>query len=184
MPKSEAIKDAKSGKGILLRPSEHPEYSDAYISLGTEICDFVSSGNQVSDIFICCSSGIATIGMIKGMSQRNIKLPVHIVQTSHVNTIAKDFDQDFSPEKVTLANAISDKVAKRKLDVISQLELCGGSGLVADNQLILKPSGILNSIVSKENQFTGNAALSLAGYLKAIRHNTQIRNPLIIISGN
>lgn len=182
-PKSDCFRYAQQPGVYWLRNSEGEDYPQAYHSLGEEILNYEKESELMFDaIFVCTSSGTAAQGIMEEFIQKERKLPVFVVQTSHINSISKEFDSEVESEDDTLANAISDRVAKRKNTVIELVKKLQGSGIVCDNKQIAESQQILQKLLNSD--FSGNAALSLAGFFKSQEKGYNLANPLLIISGN
>jgi threonine dehydratase len=189
-PKSDAIKYANEHGSFLFRGSTDSEYPNSYFSLAEEI---VESGNKIDVVIIPTSSATAAVGVMRYLVAKQLKVPVFIVQTSHINSIASEFDHDFSIEESSPANAIADRIAKRRgecLELINQLQ---GGGIVVNNQQLLEATTLINSSEfssqglipqSPYTSFTANAALSFAGFFKLQAKGYNFKNPLLILSGN
>lgn len=181
--KSAARKYALKQEAYYLRASDHTDYVNAYRPMAMEICNYeLESGLNFDCIVVCCSSGTAATGLLLGLESAARDLPVFIVQTSYINSIAKEFDQDFEQEHTTLANAISDRIANQKPLLVNLLRENKGSGLVVGNAEISLAQRIISQLL--ETQFSGNGALGLAGFFKLLKKGYNLPMPLIIISGN
>lgn len=182
-PKSDCFRYASQDGVYWLRNSEGEDYPKAYHSLANEIIEHeVKEGVQFDAVLIATSSATAAVGMMEQFQSKEKQMPVYLVQTSHINSIAKEFDQDFQSEEDTLANAISDRVAKRKSEAVELAKALQGGGVVCDNKQILEAQNILQDLL--EDEFSGNAALPLAGFFKLREKGYNLVNPLLIISGN
>jgi threonine synthase len=182
-PKSDCFRYSKQDNVFWLRNSEGKDYPRAYHSLANEIIQYEKAENIKFDaIFIATSSGTAALGLMQKLLDENREIPVFIVQTSHVNTIAKEFDQIKETEQTSIANAISDRIAKRKKPVVELIAKLKGGGIIVDNSQIAEARTILRSLL--DNEFSGNAALSLAGFFKSKEKGYNFKRPLLIISGN
>ncbi len=182
-PKSDAIKYARKNDTYFLRNSTGQDYPKAYEPMADDIVKFEKESEiHFDEIYICTSSATAAIGLMQRLIDLDRRVPVYLVQTSHIHSIAKEFDQDFEYEEDTEANAIADRVAKRKKRAIDLVKTLDGGGVVCNNDQIAKAQEILNSLIT-DKKFTGNGALSLAGFIKRSLHSDP-KNSLIIISGN
>lgn len=189
-PKSAALQSARQGNAFYLRGSAVDSYAKAYEPIAHEIAEYETEHQLEFDaVIICCSSGTAAQGMMQGLLALKRKLPTFIVQTTHIFSIAKEFDKEFNPEtgyeERTVANAIADRIAKRKNRIVELLDQLKGSAVIVNNAEIEAATGILNgSEIDRTNEFTGNAALSLAGMFKLEQKGYNFAKPLVIISGN
>ncbi len=180
-PKSEAVKFANDNKLVNLRGSMDDTAVEGFKTLGYEIAKVA---DIVDAIFIPVSSGTSTVGIYKGLVEMlplEMKMPqIHIVQTTKVHPIAKVFDKNFGKTDKSLADAIVDRVAHRKEEILEIVRKTNGSGWVISNDEILETKEALEA----ENIYVSDtAALSVAGIIKAKRNQFQFSSPLAIISG-
>ena len=178
-PKSDAIRYANETGAINLRGSSDDLAIEGFCTIGYEL---IEQNPNIDAIFICCSSGTAAIGIyngIKQLSERPVKL--NIVQTTKICPIASVFDKQYSATDRSLANAVSDKVAKRKSELIDIVNLTGGSGwVISDKELVDAKAELVRH---GKNLDGYNAYVGFAGYKKAIANGIQYEYPVIIISG-
>lgn len=179
--KSDAIKYAKAGNYINLRGSED---DNAVIGFKTIAYELAEQTPTADTLFIPCSSGTSTQGIYEGYSElRNINTPaIHIAQTTKIHPIAKEYDLTFEDTDTSLADAIADRVAKRKERITDILRQTGGSGWVISDELI---NTSLNYLKKKTGlpHLTPNGTLSFAALLKALKKKKSFENPICIISG-
>lgn len=179
-PKSDAIKYARYGNYINLRGSRDDSAVEGFKTIAYEILE---QRNNTDAIFIPCSSGTSTIGIFEGYKESGEGSPqLHICQTSKVHPIAKEFDVMLEESDESLADAIVDRVAYRKQDLIKAIKETGGSGWVINDNTLKKATEFLQE-KTKIDDLTYNGCLSFAGYLKALKQKKRFTNPLCIISG-
>lgn len=191
-PRFSAIQYAKERGALLLLGSRIADAPDAYGKMYQEIDSYQKeNGINFDAIVICASSGTAAQGLLEAMLESYVEkpglTPVYIVQTSHIHPIAKKYDQDFIGESTTAANAISDRIAIRKNKIFDLLDQAGGGAVVVNNEEIANALEALSVKVkpaANQPEFTGNAALGLAGMFKLLRKDYNFSKPLIILSGN
>lgn len=177
-PKSDAIQFAKENKLHNLRGSTDDTAIDGFETLGYELSGMV---DLIDSIFIPCSSGTSTLGMYRGLLEKKVELPqIHIVQTTRVHPIAKEFDKNFGETEKSLADAIVDRVAHRKDEVKEIVESTKGNGWIISDKEILESKKLLED---KGITVSNTAALSVAGIFKAMKNQVNIESPLAIISG-
>lgn len=178
-PKSSAIQYANTNSAYNLRSSEDDLAIEGYKSISAEI---IESELNPDAIFICCSSGTSTVGIHDGFNSFGKSCPqIHIVQTTKIHPFAKYFDENYEESEESLANAVSDRVGKRKNKVIELVKKTQGFGwVISDSELI----NIKSILVNKGLQLEGYSAyMSFAGYIKAIHSNKKFNRPLCILSG-
>ncbi|MFW5702878.1 MAG: PLP-dependent lyase/thiolase [Candidatus Dojkabacteria bacterium] len=180
-PKSDAKKYARDNNAYHFRNSEGDHYPKAYYRLAEEIKNYSDEyGVEFGAVYVCASSGTAALGITRYFNEKSIKIPVVITQTSYIHPIAKEFEKNAVSEKTTIANAISDRVVKRKGELVKELKKNQGGGAVCTNAEIEYALEKLRYMLGKPAEgFTGNAGLSFAGYIKK-----PVINPLVVISGN
>ncbi|MBN1916155.1 pyridoxal-phosphate dependent enzyme [Candidatus Dojkabacteria bacterium] len=181
-PKSEALKFANDNKLVNLRGSLDDNALEGFRTLGYEIAKVA---DIVDAVFIPCSSGTSTAGLYKGLTEikkkESIQIPqIHIVQTTKVHPIAKEFDRNFIRTEESRADAIVDRVAHRKDEIIEIIRSTEGNGWVISDSEIMDAKDALES---EGISVSDTAALSVAGILKAVRSRCQFMAPLAIISG-
>jgi threonine synthase len=171
-PKFEAANMAKKNGWLWLRSSTNDDALLGYESLAKEIEEKIS---EIGSIFIPSSSGTFAVGLYKFLKS---KLAFHIIQTTRVNTLVKKFDNDYTTEEKSLADAIVDLIGHRKNEIEKIIKDSGGFGWTINNAEIesarseLKEAGIECSYTS---------ALGLAGFKKALDKKFEIREPIVII---
>jgi len=171
-PKFSAVKYAKENNFILLRASTSDDALLGYKSLAQDI---ENSLTELGSIFIPSSSGTLAVGIC---SYLNFKPQFHIVQTAKVNTLVKNFDQNYKPEKVSLADAIVDLIGHRRFQIEKIIkDSCGWGWTIEDKDLkesiqVLNKAGIRCSATS---------ALSLAGLEKCVRERFGLNKPALLI---
>lgn len=178
--KSDAIKYALQNNAQNLRGSVD---ENAVVGFKTISYELSTQYPDADAIFTCCSSGTSTLGIYNGyLDLSNKEIPkLNIVQTSKVYSIAKEFDTNFVGSNDSLANAVSDKVAHRKSQIINVINQTHGFGWVVDDGDLKRAKEIL---VQESIDIEGyNAYVGFAGYLKAIENGKKYKNPVCIISG-
>ena len=176
-PKSEAMKFAVKNNAFNLRGSKDPEAVIGFKSIAYELAE---QAPNTDAIFIPCSSGTSTVGIYEGFKEMNMNVAIHVCQTARINPIAKEFDKNFNPSSASLADAISDRVAHRKKQVVELIKETNGYGWVIDDSEILKAR---DALPLTGMDISANSLLSVAGMLKAREHNIEYIKPTLLISG-
>lgn len=182
--KSDAIRFAKDNNIPNLRGSAD---NDAIIGFKTISYELYEQNPDIDAIFIPCSSGTSTIGIYQGyqdMKANGLKLTapaLHICQTERIHPIAKELDQNYIESNDSLAPAISDRVAKRKTNVLNAIKETKGSGWVISDELLKTTKQIATEIIKDDISY--NSLLSLAGYLKACSLGLKTKTPCLLFSG-
>jgi threonine dehydratase len=182
-PKSECFRYAKQKHVFWLRNSTGDDYPKAYEPMAREINQFeIDNGVQFDSLFVCCSSGTASQGLLQGFFQIKKEKPVYIAQTTRVHPLAKEYDTEFENQKKTAANAIADKVMPRRDELRELINKVHGGGFVISNEEIAYARNLLREWLGYD--CSGNAALSLAAFFKSEQKSYNLKMPIIIISGN
>jgi len=182
-PKSDAIKLANYTKAVLLRGSVDPLAIDGYKVIATELATQVPNA---TDIFIPCSSGTSTVGVFQGyidlVSSDGVEAypRFHIVQTTRVCPIAREFDKDFQPTRESVAQAIVDRVALRRNEVISLIKKSEGHGWVVGDEEILF---WLDELHNKGVNCSEEGAMTLAAVKKATDSGWEMKEVVCLITG-
>jgi len=195
--KTEAIRFARDNKHQLVRTSTDDLALAGYNRLGEELNrQLIEQGSDVGyfDIFIPTSSGTTLQGLFEYLRTQNHHgnirandtmkslLRLHIVQTTKVNIIAREFDQDFEQNDTSLASAIVDTIGHRKDDVVKATKDSGGSGWVISDSQLQKARGLAEKNTGIENP-SWDSLLSLAGLIKAKKQGLAIKNAIILFTG-
>lgn len=179
-PKSDAIKFARGGDFINLRGSTDEIAVPGFKTIAYELFDKLI---ECDAIFIPCSSGTSTTGISRGYDDLRVKTPaIHICQTTKIYPIAKDYDILYTPTKTSIADAISDRVAKRKAEIEKIISESNGFGWILSDIDIKNALNFLQR-KTKLPDLTPNGVLSFAGLIKALRRHKNFKNPVCIISG-
>ncbi|GAB4164289.1 MAG: hypothetical protein Fur003_6490 [Candidatus Dojkabacteria bacterium] len=183
-PVSGAFKFAKENNFVLLRGSTDPYAIEGYKTIAFELIKQIP---QVSEIFLPVSSGTTALGIYEGFKivnekmGLNIKIPeIHIVQTSRVNPMAREFDKDFTKSASSIAKSIVDRVGHRKKEVVDIVRASNGFGwVISDQELqyaqrLLKFANVSTSIES---------AMTIAAIKKALATRRRLKFPVCIFTG-
>ncbi len=172
-PLSDAFKFTKEKNNItFLRGS-----TDIYGYEGFKTIAWEIQNADFDSIFLPTSSGTTAKGIFEAMEE---KKPFYILQTTKVNTLVKDFNENYKLEKKTLADAIVDRVGHRKEEIKKIILQTQGNGLIISNEEILEAQEILK----KEGIITSNeSAMNIAGIKKAKMKDPNIKKPLCIFTG-
>lgn len=184
--KSAAFKFAQENDFIFLRGS-----TDDYALEGIKTIAFelFKQAFETDSIFIPCSSGTTVSGIYEGYSQMKDSLPVeegwkipqiHLIQTTKVNTIAREFDKDFTQTETSIATAIVDRVAHRKEQAIHDIIETDGFGWVVNDDEIIKGLEVLKSFGVESSAEGG---MTIAAILKALKKGWSFNSPVCVITG-
>ncbi len=169
-PLSSAIQFSIKNNIEILRGSNSKYSEQGYKSLGEELYQI-----NANAIFIPVSSGTT----LSGLALKN-KSQIHAVQTSKINTISRDFDNDFKYEEESLAKAIVARVTQRKKNVDKIIEKTRGWGWCIENKEIKQYHNILES---KGINTSFEGALSVAGFFKALEKGYSFKKVILLFTG-
>ncbi len=145
-----------------------------YHSLASEL----ESIPHLSAVFMGTSSG-TTLEALGDMFHVNKKMiELHAVQTTSCHPIAGSFDESETSEQ-SIADAIVDITAHRKVTVGHTLKLSLGSGWIVTNSEIQKAQDMLKKYAQIDA--TPNGALGLAGLIKALASGKRFSGPVVCI---
>lgn len=178
-PRSDLIKFLATNTDFInLRGSTDEIAPLGFKSIAYEITKQVE---KYDAIFIPCSSGTSSLGIHMGFRELGIQLPIHVCQTEKVNAIAKNFDNDFNKSESSLADAITDKVAHRKLELIEIIKNTGGYGWVISNERLEEDIIFINNLL--KTNYSYNSMLAFSGWKKSVEKGFNYKNPILLFSG-
>jgi threonine synthase len=176
-PKSDAIKFASTTAAYNLRGSADDA---AIVGFKTIAYELIEQYPDIDSIFLPCSSGTSAMGIYQGFIENGKKVKIYICQTSKIHSIASRFDRSFVKTDKSFADAITDRVSIRKMEVINAVKESEGSGFVINDALLYQAKEIT------ENAglfYSYNSLLGLAGLLKARAKGIKLIKPVILASG-
>jgi threonine synthase len=136
--------------------------TDAAMPIGYQSLGYELEAVSYSDIFVATSSGTALLGISQALNS----VAFHACQTARIHPIAEEFDHDFTAEtERSLADAITDKIALRKAQILPVLKNSNGSGWVLTNSEIKAAFELANKQLTKSISYT--SAITIAGFIKA-----------------
>lgn len=182
--KSDAIKYSNESGYVNLRGSADEMAVTGFKTIGYELFD---QSSEIDAIFIPTSSGTSTLGIYQAYKEKvenKAQMPkFNVCQTTKIHPIAKEFDIMFEPSETSLADAIVDRVAKRKSEIVELVKETNGSGWILSDEEIKYSLDFLQK-KTKLPDLTSNGILSFAGLVKALKRKKMIyRAPVCIISG-
>ena len=176
-PKSDAIRFAAEHKVQNLRGSQDPL---AVIGFKTLAYEIAAEYPEVDAVFVPCSSGTSALALTLAFSELNKKVAVIICQTTKIHPIAGEYSNDFIQTDTSLADAISDRVALRKIDLLKMINTCGGSGVVISDAEL---TAAKTTMVTYGFDFSYNSLLGFAGFFKVLGSGKIYLHPVVIASG-
>lgn len=162
-PKQMAFQMDKDGKAKTLRQSNDDLALIGYHSLAEEL----NLIPNLEAIFVPTSSGTTAQALGEWFATHHPSVQIHIVQTTAVHPIAKEFDKQFTKQNESVAEAIVDNIAHRKDKVMEIIKKSNGSGWIASDEEINEAIKIVKE--TTEIEISPNSALSVAGLKKAIK---------------
>jgi threonine dehydratase len=183
--KSAAVRFARGHDAVNLRGSHDDLALPGYKTIAYELA--YHDYPDIDALFIPCSSGTSALGILQGFKEVGYdKVKIYLCQTSKVHALAKEFDLDFTTADLSLADAIVDRVAFRKAELIKLLKENGGGGYVISD-------AELKQVQEKAGEpaagYSYNSLLGFAGLYKALtihqRHGLELpfKMPVILASG-
>lgn len=178
-PRSDLVKFIRDNADFVNLRGSTDEYAPVgYKSIAYELA---KDYPDIDAIFVPTSSGTSAVGIASGFQELNSAVQIHICQSEKIHPIAKTFDSDFKVSKTSLADAITDKVAHRKNDLVDIINTSGGSGWVLSDTELLKDQEVVNSF--NIGEFSFNSVLAFSGFQKALRSGYNFNNPVLLFSG-
>ncbi len=173
-PLSNAFSFAKKNELTLLRGS-----TDIYGFEGfkTIVYEIQSQKIDYDSIFIPTSSGTTAKGIYEALEKTK---PLHLIQTTKINTLVHRFDKDYNPSVTSLADSIVDRVGHRAMEIEEIIKNSKGTGWIISDSEILKAQEILKNL---NIQTSNESALTIAGIMKAKKNGWKIKKPLCIFTG-
>jgi len=171
-PRQSAFLLEKEGQAKNLRQSTDDTALVGYAELAEELTKI----ENLSAIFIPTSSGTTAQGIAEHLLKIKNPAQIHIVQTTAVNPLAREFDSDFTPEEKSFADAIVDIIGHRRDKLIAGIKQTGGTGWIVSNEEIRTAQKIIAENCSID--ISPNSALAVAGLMKAIKHDWKFTGPV------
>jgi len=161
-PKQIAFQLEKNKQAHWLRQSTDDTALTGYESLAKEL----SKIKKLQAVFIPTSSGTTAEGLYKGFKKIKINPQIHIIQTTACHPIAEAINSaDLKNTTTSLANAIVDKIAHRKIEVKQAVEESGGNSWIATDTEIRAAIKLISK--TEKIKISANSALALVGLKKA-----------------
>lgn len=182
---SQALMQATQRGMTSLRQSTDDIALVGYETLAKELLTMT----KLAAVFIGTSSGTTAQALAQFFLKDKRGVQVHIVQTSSCHSMSESFHrcelsgtdnvgnpENMSEAKISIADAIVDKVALRKTALIPLIKQTGGSGWCATNEDIIAAQKLAKTYTGLD--ISTNSALSVVGALKAGRAKHNIEGPI------
>jgi len=176
-PVSRAHQYALNNNFYNLRQSTDLNAAFGFETVSFEINEAIG---KIDDLFLAVSSGTALKGMADGFKKLGYHPRFHAVQTAKIHPLAGQFDNDFIPEKISLADAIVARVLPREKELLNIIRESGGFGWVIPNIDMQKARSALLKI-GLDSSFEGAAAY--AAVEKAKRKGFPLGKTAVILTG-
>lgn len=176
-PVSEAVKFAKKNGYYNLRPSQNEFGSEGYQTIAFEL---VESQGHIFDFFLPVSSGVALSGIAEGFKVLGFMPRLHACQSTAVYPIASIFDDDFVPEKESLADSLVAKFTPLKDEAIKIIKESEGGGWVISNQEIVTAQ---KKLERERIETSAEGALALAAFFKARNKGWKLGKAVCLLTG-
>jgi len=177
-PVSAAVKVSHNKKIPNLRQSTDPFGTIGYQTISYELARCLP---KIDAVFVPVSSGAILKGLYEGFAKQSLFPALHAVQTSHINSISSQFDDDFNMETSTLADAIVAKYSPLEDEVIKIIKRTNGWGWVITNRQMQDCSDRLKRM---ELTASYEGAAALAAIYKAIDSGFRYLNPVCLLTGS
>ncbi len=162
-----------------LRQSADPIALKGYESLAQELLEIA----DLAAVFIGSSSATTAQALGEFFAQSGRKIQIHVVQTTLCNTIVESFEQKtpiIQSEETSLADAIVDNIALRKMPVTKIIQETGGYGWITDNDYLTRAVDLLKQA---DIQSTANGALGVAGLMLARKSGWKWSGSVVCVVG-
>ena len=176
-PKQSAFQLQKNNGAAWLRQSTDDIALLGYAELAKEL----SKIKNLSAVFIPTSSGTTALGLATEFKKLKLKVQIHPVQTTAVHPIVENFvsKSNCCIEKVSLASAIVDKIALRKLPLLKIIKENRGFGWMASNKEI---EATVKLVMKTEKiKLSPNSALAVVGLQQAVQNNWKFSGPVVCL---
>lgn len=174
-PKQEAFKLDKNKQFKILRQSTDDTALIGYQSLADELLKI----KKLAAVFIPTSSGTTAQGLHLAFNKRGFNPQIHIAQTTACHPIVAILNPAYKKiVKSSLAGAIVDKIAHRKIAVIKAIKESNGDAYIIDN------SEIKNAIKLGQKEkikISPNSALSIAALQQALQAKKTFSGPVVCL---
>lgn len=177
-PRQTAFQLDASGTAKLLRQSTDDLALKGYQELAEELNNIPN----LQAIFIPTSSGTTAQALGELFQELEQKPQIHIVQTQAVHPIADSFqiaNQTTTDSETSLAGAIVDKIANRKLAVVDAVLKSNGSGWIVSDDQIRAAISLVK--VKTSIDISPNSALSVAGLKEALLHGKKFSGTTVCL---
>ncbi len=176
-PKQSAFQLQKNKGAAWLRQSTDDTALLGYADLAKEL----SKIKNLSAVFVPTSSGTTALGLAQAFKKLKLKIQIHVVQTVAVHPIVDNFVSmsNCCIEKESLASAIVDKIALRKLPLLKIIKENRGYGWMAENKEI---EAMMKLVMKTEKiKLSPNSALAVVGLQQAIQNNWKFAGPAVCL---
>lgn len=178
----QALTLAEKDGATSLRQSTNGLALEGYKDLAKEILEQMGNlGTKRASLFIGTSSGTTAQALAQYFIDNKEDVQVHIVQTSSCHTIADAFGISDIPDEISTADAIVDKTAFRKDNLVELIKKTGGYGWCVSNEEIETAIDITQSKTGL--RLSTNGVLGIAGAIQASYTEHNLGDIVICIVG-
>jgi len=177
-PKQVAFQLDKDEEVKNLRQSTDDLALVGYEELAKEIMEELPT---VAAIFIPTSSGTTALGLHLGFEKLGLNPEIHIVQTDACHPFVEDHNGELPSDtnKLSLADAIVDKVGHRKTTVANAAQESRGNTWIATNEEIQETLTLLKE--KEDIVLSPNSILSLVGLQQYLTNEKKITGPIVCL---
>lgn len=134
---------------------------------------------KIGAIFIGTSSGTTAQALAQHFIDKKTPIQVHIIQTSSCHPISDSIEPYDGPDEISIADAITDKIAQRRLALVPLINQTHGHSWIATNDDIRAAQELTLSTTGQS--ISTNSALSVAGVMKAVYIGHEIDGAIVCI---
>jgi len=171
-----------------LRPSVDPAGIEGYKTIAFEI---YKNLGRVDDLFLPVSSATCLVGMAEGFQILGFLPRIHACQSTAVNSIAAEFDQDFGKTSTSLATALVARLTPRKSEALKVINQSRGWGWVVGdgdkgNKRDKGDKGVREGtrwLEEREVETSVEGALALAAIWKAQDKGWELGKTVCLLTG-
>lgn len=174
-PKQMAFQMDKNGEAKLLRQSIDDSALEGYLELAEELIKIPN----LSAVFIPTSSGTTAEGLGNAFINLKKDVQIHIVQTTSCHPIVDIIEKTETIEEKSLADAIVDKIAHRKENVVKIIKQTNGHAWIATNNEIKEVIELIENTC--QTKISPNSALSIVGLKQALEKKLKFSGPVVCL---
>ncbi len=180
-PIQEAFKLEKEHGATLLRQSLSEMALMGYRDLAKEIGKIP----ELSAVFVPASSGTTAQGLYEGFDKLELHPQIHIAQTSTCHPLVDSWREatglpaETIVDEISLAGAIVDRVAHRRVPVVEAVQKSGGAAYIITNAEIVAAQEAVKKTLNLN--ISPNSALSVAALMQALKNKRAFSGAVVCV---